>query len=699
MSSSATINEGIGVGESHSYLDRVLTVQRLRSLLKKRRSKGLPESLSEFLRHRLPEVYGPEVSEISAILLEIVRELEAEFRESGIDLSAGESGPELVLDHRERRRVSDYAALLAWTSEALKQIPRTAQGTVSDGGRPADLPKSSVAWARLSGDPLQTGISLLVFGRHLQRRRGDQKAAADTYREGIAILRLNKQDGNVEAWIAVLFELYLALATQMFELGQFDESTSATDEAEKLIPSHSSRLVMHMRTAVLLRRGSIHFKKGDMAEALTLWNQALQLSDKDNDPIAHCGLLQSVAILYDQLEHPEKGLELLLSAIAILEETGLASVGAWVYVSAAESYHRRNELERAHGILDRAEKILGTDRDVLPEYPDQITLNVKVTRANILVFQKRYDKAQIILEWANRHALEIDFYSTAVASAAILADLHGKQERYDQACQWLEHAIETAVANSRHNLNRLKLSLALWRVQGGDLDRAQNLLNELEPELDDNSALRIKLERSWSRLHEERGNYEKALAHERRVSALNGKMFERNRQRSIRYARIVAETRMLEQFVDREKELRRRLEHDLAEAVVKLDERERTIEEMRGLVKGSTASSRAEGRSNPELMGKLRSVLGEAGEEKSHISLGYLANVDEGFIDRLRTAYPGLTPKQERLCVLLRAGLNASEICALMEIASEGLKAHRKRVRKAFGLERGERLEARIAEI
>ena len=63
----------------------------------------------------------------------------------------------------------------------------------------------------------------------------------------------------------------------------------------------------------------------------------------------------------------------------------------------------------------------------------------------------------------------------------------------------------------------------------------------------------------------------------------------------------------------------------------------------------------------------------------------------------LRASYPDLTPKQERLCGLIRAGLSSREISTLMDLEAEGLKAQRKRLRKRLNLQPDERLEMVLA--
>lgn len=58
----------------------------------------------------------------------------------------------------------------------------------------------------------------------------------------------------------------------------------------------------------------------------------------------------------------------------------------------------------------------------------------------------------------------------------------------------------------------------------------------------------------------------------------------------------------------------------------------------------------------------------------------------ENFFDRLRTAYPSLTPKDLRLCAYLKMNLTTKEMATLMNVSSRGVEASRYRLRKKVNL-------------
>jgi ligand-binding sensor domain-containing protein/DNA-binding CsgD family transcriptional regulator len=62
--------------------------------------------------------------------------------------------------------------------------------------------------------------------------------------------------------------------------------------------------------------------------------------------------------------------------------------------------------------------------------------------------------------------------------------------------------------------------------------------------------------------------------------------------------------------------------------------------------------------------------------------------VHEDFLNRLKSSYPNLTPKELRLCAYLRLNISSKEIAPLMNISVRGVEICRYRVRKKLDIER-----------
>lgn len=77
----------------------------------------------------------------------------------------------------------------------------------------------------------------------------------------------------------------------------------------------------------------------------------------------------------------------------------------------------------------------------------------------------------------------------------------------------------------------------------------------------------------------------------------------------------------------------------------------------------------------------------------------YFDQVHENFFKRLRLKFPGLTPKDQKLCAYLRMNLTTKEIAPLLNISVRGVEISRYRLRKKLGLNSEVNLVAFILEV
>ena len=66
----------------------------------------------------------------------------------------------------------------------------------------------------------------------------------------------------------------------------------------------------------------------------------------------------------------------------------------------------------------------------------------------------------------------------------------------------------------------------------------------------------------------------------------------------------------------------------------------------------------------------------------------HFEKVHQGFFTRLKDKYPGLTPKDQRLCAYINLGLSTKDIAGLVNITPESAEIGRIRLRKKLGLSR-----------
>lgn len=73
--------------------------------------------------------------------------------------------------------------------------------------------------------------------------------------------------------------------------------------------------------------------------------------------------------------------------------------------------------------------------------------------------------------------------------------------------------------------------------------------------------------------------------------------------------------------------------------------------------------------------------------------------VHEDFLNRLKTLYPNLTPKELKLCAYLRMNISTKEIAPLMNISIRGVEICRYRVRKKLNIDRDQNLTSMIIDL
>ncbi len=77
----------------------------------------------------------------------------------------------------------------------------------------------------------------------------------------------------------------------------------------------------------------------------------------------------------------------------------------------------------------------------------------------------------------------------------------------------------------------------------------------------------------------------------------------------------------------------------------------------------------------------------------------HFEKVHQGFFTRLNGKYPGLTPKDQRLCAYIHLGLSTKDISGLVNITPESAEIGRIRLRKKLGLNRSENLSTFLQSI
>ena len=685
-----------------TYRDRILTARRLRRLLKGQRGAALPTGLALLLLHRLPEIAGRDAGEILIILEQRANTITDLLEQDGIDLfayRASDDPPHLTV--RERLNIANLAALYCWSTEAARVLAAARTGITDSRDRLREQSKEairrSLVLARLVEDRRQEVVTLMTKAEVLMVTTEDPEEISDLQNEAKRLIveeaTPDDHDGNdLLLWIRTRITL------RSFSNGENEKAAEGVDRIEEMLEERDLPSANRVRPILHRVRAEIAMRQGNHRLALVETRTAVALSRPDIDPIRHCQLLQTLGRLYTQMEHRDQGLRYYLDAIEILEEQQLVPEGFWLYLSAASTYEALGDTEAGHAMLDRLAEQLHFKKGEAPDEVSHIAVNFRTSRARILLGEGEYDRALALLEPA------IDDFR-AIGSpynVAITAHLAAKGERgrgnHDMACRYLERAVAVSQRSSHVHRIRFRLALARALVDNDRCDDAATMIEGVASIIEKEGRQYIFLLRIRSALCERTGDLTKALRFEREATERERNFIAIDRERSARFGRIVAETHLLEQSVEKERDHRQRLEHALANAVVELGAKKEMIEKVVEALRKESASRRVgeEGITASRFYTILASLRAD---EEPTSTLSFLGPAADEFLTRLRIVHPQLTTSQQRFCSLLRFGLSATEIYTILGIGVEGLKSRRKRLRKALGVAKGESLDRMIAQI
>ena len=104
------------------------------------------------------------------------------------------------------------------------------------------------------------------------------------------------------------------------------------------------------------------------------------------------------------------------------------------------------------------------------------------------------------------------------------------------------------------------------------------------------------------------------------------------------------------------------------------------------------------------LRGKISSLITKIDKDVDHdkqweVFETAFDDVHEDFLNRLKSRYPTLTPKELRLCAYLRMNISTKEIAPLMNISIRGVEICRYRVRKKLNIDRDTNLTSLIIDL
>lgn len=660
--------------------DSPLSLRQLRALLRTARKGFAPDLVAQALYNRDPIVVHHDGKGLAAILKRLIDEARKKLHDDGVEPQPKGRRGSPRLPKRERERTANLSRLLAFYAQALLSVDRVreAEEGVEEG----------MGWCRAAGDLLEESHLWTVQAdicqyenRLVEEEKGLERA-----------LDLARKIGHAEKTLFRMCNLVAALITHDKQA----RASAILQEAMELLPSASEEGRHWILPQLLAEQGRIAALQKKEREAIGTFREALRLLDASHPGRVHSIVLTQLGMAYAGLGEYRQSIEYQRRMLQIAEKENDRIACAYGFLRIGESYS-------ALGDRANAEKAFDLAWDYAPSASRQPKVNILARRGQLCMEDGRIEEG---IEYFHRVLSMIPEMESPFLAIFVLLNLAGlEQQRQNlaEAERCLRRALEigknTETADRSINV---KVRLAGVLLQQKREEEAHRLLREactaeIRTITDERGVteayglLAVEMERQ--------GDFREALACLRKEKHHALRIAEKHAEEALQKARVLAEVELYEREARLERERRKRMEHELAEVIVTLKNKQRVIGRVERQLQ-STLSFLAADKAM-EVAGTLKSVLMNVGleEEGEEHALHYLHATDNEFTMRLRERWPGLTRKQERLCALIRAGLTSQEIFPLLGISYEGLRAQRKRLRKALGLESGRLLETVIAEV
>lgn len=649
-----------------------LTAHQLRTLIRAARGGFAPDHVARTLRSRRTVIPNGEEGEIILLLTGLIETASERLNDAGIEsLKGGEFAQ--TLRQNEREYVENLCSLLS-----LRAIAECTRGEWEQGLASA---QTGLAWCTTIDSP-SAEVELyraVAESWHIPGEFEKEEEARGR------VLAAAERSGQPLVIIQALAELCSYLVAHM----RLEEGEKVNRKGFELMEKEPVENRGWLYPSLLLDRGRLETHHARYADGLKTLREALRWADPEASPEIRASILSIIGGVYLQLEDFREAIRCLHESVELGDRMGMENARGWGCFGLSEAYTLLGDLDSADEMLVRARSTRTSRTDVL------LDLSIDHKRSELLARRDRDQEAIALERTVVERIGTRELPDMLMVSCRLLGDLEKRRENYEEAERWYRRAIEVCDASFPARTPALCVSLAHALILLDRDEEASRVLDAVTTPRSLIGNVRHRAVHLRALLAERRNDFHAALEYEREATAIEREMLNRKREEGMQKTRIVAEVSLLEREADFERERRARVEQELAGAVVALGERKRVIQEIETRI----CSALAETHNDADLASSLRSLVGELRTQANGADspLRYMSGVDQEFYARLRQGWPDLTPKQEKLCGLIRAGLGSREIGILLGVGTEGLKAQRKRLRKRFNLQPEEKLETLIA--
>ena len=481
-------------------------------------------------------------------------------------------------------------------------------------------------------------------------------------------------------------------------LASYEEATSCLNSALGFFTSIND----YERTAGILQElGLIHRVRGEYAEALENYQQALEISELRRDvPRSRAAIHNAMGIVYSSIGDYQNGLNCLHQSLALYrlaeDRRGIASTLSNI----GHTYIHLHEFAKAEEYYNRVMEIRKDLND---------TAGIAMIRhslGQLYIRQGRLEKA------AETETLALEVFRTAedrlgqIRALGHLGQIHEARGDFTTALGYLEEVCTLAEdIGDMESLEQGRTDSAKILLRLGDTEKALGILQETLPiALERNARERECIIRELlGECLAIRGAYGEAYVEIRQAFDLQRTLLDRKKQKEL------AELQVRHELEDahKQKEIYR-LRNEQLEMTTRQKSDELTVMAM-SLVRQTELLA--------SLKKQVREALHTAHENFQEIVDGIFEKADNRnhsddwalfeqrlsetqsrFVQSISGTFPDLTPTELRICSLARIGLSSREISSIMNASERSVEDHRYNIRRKLDIAGGQDLARYLQE-
>jgi len=522
---------------------------------------------------------------------------------------------------------------------------------------------------------------------------------------------------------------------------QVETSTQADDRIEEGIElmfkkEHTKSLALLVETEAITRKnkwyeqnfratlniGSNYYLLSDYGEALQYYLQAYEIALEHLDSRQEMTVLNNIGILYFQEEERVQAKKYFYKAYQKAKQVEDEVKVGYYAVNLALVSNKMKEVDSAQFYIQEALPLLNDTPKVL--------LQAKMAQAEMFLLKKQYNRSEKI---ALNLLPELEGVSQIENKVFILLVLARINEAGNKVNKALSYTIQARNAQKGFE-NRTEVYNYLSELYGktGDFEKAIAYKDSVIIAADSLNTIRNRKLFENEKVKFQLQNYQRELSESKEVLKQERRFFysiigiavlcmgfiiwvyrsnsvkhkQRKKIVELELAKEKSDHLLIEKHL-REKEVLASLEQERLKNELEIKNRKLTAKALYLSSKNDiieevvqSLSLHSEIAENPQLKNQIKELKKHLKKDTQWDSFfTHFEEINQGFLDRLRSKYPKLTPSDIRFITYLYMNLSNKEIASLLNITPQSCRKRKERISKKMNISKETTLHAYLSRV